>query len=165
MSDCAACLHVGRALRILWLRYQADLQPDDVHTACSMHSALCPSTTYRSTEQCQQSLDGPPMGDAVGHVHMAALHLLAVRLPEEAVTAYMKAGLLREAATVASAQLLPGNSLLQQAHAAWGKSLADRGLHENAAAAFLVGAALDFCSTCQEVLIAVAACSERCTIV
>ena len=71
---------------------------------------------------------------------MAALHMLSAGDVSEAVQLYLRAGLLREAATLASARLLPGHALLVQAHLAWARSLQAMGYFESAAAAFLVGA-------------------------
>ena len=70
---------------------------------------------------------------------MAALHYLSTGAAPEAVAAYLKAGLAREAAMLAAARLLPGTALHAQAHAAWARSLQADGHMEHAAAAFLAG--------------------------
>ena len=72
---------------------------------------------------------------------MAALHLLATGDLDASLAAYQRAGLLREAVTLAELRLLPGDARLSALCTAWALQLEAAGQLEAAAEAFLKGGA------------------------
>ena len=74
---------------------------------------------------------------------MAALHLLATGDVDAALTAYQRAGLLKEAVTLAELRLLPGDARLSALSTAWALQLEAAGHFEAAAEAFLKGGLRD----------------------
>lgn len=69
-----------------------------------------------------------------GEPHLAALNLLSVGDTSAACAAYTRAGMLREAATIASARLPPGHPTVKSARAAYAAQLESRQEWERAAA-------------------------------
>ncbi|KAK9814307.1 hypothetical protein WJX72_003732 [[Myrmecia] bisecta] len=77
--------------------------------------------------------------EAQGDVHLAASHLLSAHDPRAAVEVYRRAGLLRDAITLASASLLPQDPLLRELHCLWASQLEEQGSFEAASANYLAG--------------------------
>jgi hypothetical protein len=77
-----------------------------------------------------------------GHAHRAAALSLATRRPHQAVAAYRRAGLWREALAVAAAHLLPADPAHAALRAAYAAHARSKGLFEIAAANFLAAGRL-----------------------